>query len=126
MGGAGGRQVLQGHARSSRQCSVFLAERPARDHRDRRREERHPAAAMGRHLCLETNERGSDGRKRSLKAMREAVQERAGLGARLGESATAKKNTPVASSTMAGPVGRSNWNDSRTPVTETSTPIATE
>src|SRR5712691_2765789 len=91
-----------------------------------RREERHPAASMGGQLCLETNERRPDGRKRSLKAMREAFQEVAGLGARLGESATATKNTPVARSTMAGPVGRSNWNDSRTPATETSTPIATE
>src|SRR5438445_102966 len=80
---------------------------------------------MGWQLCLETNEHRPDFRKRSLKAMREAFQEVAGLGARLGESATATKNTPVARSTMAGPGGRANWNDSRTPATETRTPIAT-
>src|SRR2546427_1774903 len=91
-----------------------------------RQEERHPAARMGRQLCLETNDRRPDVRKRSVKAMREAFQESAGLGARLGENATARKNTPVARSTMAGPAGRSNWNDNRKAATETSTPIATE
>ena len=45
---------------------------------------------------------------------------------RFGENATERKNTAVARRTMAGPVGGSYWNDRRTPIDETSTPMITE